>query len=161
MILAAEHNNQDICSYLIQTIRDMGRIIAIDYGRKRTGIAVTDPDRIIASPLTTIPTHELSGFLKKYIQEEDVDCLVVGEPKQMDYTASEAEKYIAPFIKQFSKSFPDLKIERVDERFTSRMAMQVILDSGISKKGRRDKALIDKVSATIILQTYLDMNNGH
>ncbi|MBE9484780.1 MAG: Holliday junction resolvase RuvX [Bacteroidetes bacterium] len=138
----------------------MGRIIAIDYGRKRTGIAVTDPDRIIASPLSTVPTHELIGFLTKYIEEEGVDCLVIGEPKQMDYTASEAEKYIAPFIKQVSKSFPDLKIERVDERFTSRMALQVILESGISKKGRRDKSLIDKISAAIILQTYLEMNNG-
>ncbi len=138
----------------------MGRIIAIDYGRKRTGIAVTDPDRIIASPLSTVPTHELIGFLTKHIEEEGVDCLVIGEPKQMDYTASEAEKYIAPFIKQVSKSFPDLKIERVDERFTSRMALQVILESGISKKGRRDKSLIDKISAAIILQTYLEMNNG-
>jgi len=138
----------------------MGRIIAIDYGRKRTGIAVTDPDRIIASPLITVPTHELIEFLTKYIEEEGVDCLVIGEPKQMDYTASEAEKYIAPFIRQVSKSFPDLKIERVDERFTSRMASQVVLESGISKKGRRDKSLIDKISAAIILQTYLEMNNG-
>jgi len=134
----------------------MARIISIDYGRKRSGIAVTDPSRIIASPLTTVSTHELLDFLKKYISEEDVDCIVIGEPKQMDNTASEAEQFIKPFIKQLMKAYPDMKIERVDERFTSMMASQVILDSGINKKGRRDKALVDKVSAAIILQSYLD-----
>jgi putative Holliday junction resolvase len=135
----------------------MGRIIGIDHGRKRTGIAVTDPSRIIASPLTTVPTHELMEFLKKYISEEGVDCIVVGEPKQMDYSASESEQFIKPFLKQLKKTFPEITIERVDERFTSKMAMQAILDSGINKKRRRDKALVDKVSAAIILQTYLDM----
>jgi putative Holliday junction resolvase len=135
----------------------MGRIIGIDHGRKRTGIAVTDPSRIIASPLTTVPTHELIEFLKKYISEEDVDGIVVGEPKQMDYSASESEQFIKPFLKQLKKTFPEITIERVDERFTSKMAMQAILDSGINKKRRRDKALVDKVSAAIILQTYLDM----
>jgi putative Holliday junction resolvase len=134
----------------------MGRIIGIDYGRKRWGIAVTDTAVIIANPLTTVPTHELLEFLKKYIAEEDVDCIVVGEPKQMDNTASESEQYIKPFIKQLGKTFPDISIERVDERFTSMLATQAILDSGINKKGRRDKALVDKVSATIILQTYLE-----
>lgn len=135
----------------------MGRIMAIDYGRKRCGIAVTDPLGMIASPLTTVPTHEIHVFLKKYIAEENVDCLVIGEPKQMDYTASEAEKYIAPFIKQVRKVFPDMKIERVDERFTSQLASMAILDSGVNKKSRQDKSLVDKVSAAIILQTYLDM----
>lgn len=135
----------------------MGRIIGIDYGRKRCGVAVTDPDGIIASPMTTVPTNELLSFLKKYIAEEDVDCIVIGEPRQMDYTASEAEKYITPFIKQLRKNFPALKVDRVDERFTSLMASQAILQSGISKKKRRDKSLVDKVSAAIILQTYLDM----
>jgi len=139
----------------------MGRIVAIDYGRKRTGIAVTDPLGIIASPLTTVPTHELLEFLKKYFREENVDCMVVGEPKQMDYSASEAEKYISPFIKQLSKAFPGLKVERVDERFTSLMASQAILESGISKKERQDKSLVDKVSAAIILQTYLEMKSGN
>ena len=134
----------------------MGRIIGIDYGRKRTGIAVTDPSRIIASPMTTVATHELIEFLKKYIEEEDVDCIVVGEPKQMDNTASESEQYIKPFIKQCGKIFPKITIERVDERFTSMLASRAILDSGINKKSRRDKALIDKVSAAIILQSYLD-----
>ena len=139
----------------------MGRIVAIDYGRKRSGIAVTDPEGIIASPLTTVPTHELLDFLKKYFAEESVECLVIGEPKQMDYSVSEAEQYIAPFIKLVKKAFPKLKIERVDERFTSLLATQVILESGISKKERRDKGLVDKVSAAIILQTYLEMNTGH
>ncbi len=138
----------------------MGRIVAIDYGRKRSGIAVTDPEGIIASPLTTVPTHELLDFLKKYFAKENVDCLVIGEPKQMDYSVSEAEQYIAPFIKLVKKAFPNLKLERVDERFTSMMASQAILDSGISKKDRRDKGLVDKVSAAIILQTYLEMNTG-
>ncbi|MEN8224863.1 MAG: Holliday junction resolvase RuvX [Bacteroidota bacterium] len=137
----------------------MGRIIGIDYGRKRTGIAVTDPDRIIASPLTTVSTHELMNFLIKYIAEEDVDCIVIGEPKQMDNTASESEQYIKPFIKKLGKVFPDITIERVDERFTSMLASQAILESGISKKGRRDKSLVDKVSAAIILQSYLDTLN--
>lgn len=135
----------------------MGRIMAIDYGRKRSGIAVSDPLGIIASPLTTVPTHELHAFLKKYIPDEDVDCLVIGEPKQMDYSASEAEQYIIPFIKQIRKAFPELRIERIDERFTSLMASQAILESGISKKNRQDKSLVDKVSAAIILQTYMEM----
>ena len=138
----------------------MGRIMAIDYGRKRSGIAVTDPEAIIASPLTTVPSHELLAFLKKYIAEENVDCLVIGEPRQMNYSVSDAEKYIAPFIRQLAKSFPGLKIVRVDERFTSVMASQVILESGISRKNRQDKSLVDKVSAAIILQTYLDMRTG-
>ena len=139
----------------------MGRIVAIDYGRKRSGIAVTDPEGIIASPLTTVPTHELLDFLKKYFTKESVECLVIGEPKQMNYSVSEAEQYIAPFIKLVKKAFPKLKIDRVDERFTSLLASQAILESGISKKERRDKGLVDKVSAAIILQTYLEMNSGH
>jgi putative Holliday junction resolvase len=136
----------------------MGRILAIDYGRKRTGIAVTDPGGMIASPLTTVATHELMDYLKKYIAAEDVECLVVGEPRQMDYSASEAEKFITPFIRHFSKAFPGLAIRRVDERFTSKMASEVIAGSGIGRKARRDKSLVDKVSAAIILQTYLEMN---
>jgi len=135
----------------------MGRVLAIDFGRKRCGIAVTDPLGMIASPLTTIRTHELIGFLKKYIAEEDVECLVVGEPMQMDATASEAEQFIAPFIKQAGKELPGLRIERIDERFTSVLASRAILDSGLGKKARQDKSLVDKVSAAIILQTYLEM----
>lgn len=135
----------------------MGRIIGIDYGRKRCGLAVTDPLGMIASPLTTVPASELLDFLKKYIQEEDVECIVIGEPRQMDYSVSESEKYIKPFIGLLKKTFPDMLLERVDERFTSMMASQAILQSGAKKKDRRDKALVDKVSAAIILQTYLEM----
>lgn len=135
----------------------MGRILAIDYGRKRCGLAVTDPEQIIGNPLLTVATHELIPFLKKYIVEEDVECIVIGEPRQMDNTASEAEQFIRPFVKQIRKLFPELKIERVDERFTSMMASQAILGSGAKKKDRQDKGLVDKVSAAIILQTYLDM----
>ncbi len=135
----------------------MGRVIGIDYGRKRTGIAVTDPDRIIATPLTTVPTHELMAFLVKYISDEDVDALVVGLPRQMDSSESESEQYIRPFIAQVEKRFPGLPVERVDERFTSMMAGRTIIESGVNRKARRDKSLVDKVSAAIILQTYLDM----
>lgn len=136
----------------------MGRIIGIDYGRKRCGIAVTDVSGIIASPLTTVPSAGLMAFLKEYIGVEDVACVVIGEPRQMDYSVSESEQFILPFIKQLRKTFPDIPIERVDERFSSKLASQAILDSGVSKKNRRDKALVDKVSAAIILQTYLEMN---
>lgn len=135
----------------------MGRIIGIDYGQKRCGIAVTDPSGIIASPLTTVSTHELMTFLTKYVSEEEVECIVIGEPRQMDYSVSESEKFILPFIKRLKKAFPEILLERVDERFTSMMATKAILDSGINKKGRQDKALVDKVSAAIILQTYLEM----
>lgn len=138
----------------------MARVIGIDYGRKRTGIAVTDPDKIIASPLDTIASHELIAYLKKYIEEHDVECIVVGEPKQMDYSVSESEQFIKPFLGQLSKVFPEISVERVDERFTSKMAAQSILESGARKKDRRDKALVDKVSATLILQTYLDMQSN-
>jgi len=135
----------------------MERILAIDYGRKRCGLAVTDPEQIIGSPLTTVATHELLPFLKKYIEEEDVECIVVGEPKQMDSSVSEAEQFIIPFVKKLRNMFPDLRLERVDERFTSMMATKAILDSGAKKKDRQDKSLVDKVSAAIILQTYLEM----
>jgi putative Holliday junction resolvase len=135
----------------------MGRILAIDYGRKRCGLAVTDPEQIIGNPLSTVSTHELIPFLEKYIVKEDVECIVIGEPRQMDNTASEAEQFIRPFVKQLRKLFPEMKIERVDERFTSLMASQSILESGAKKKDRQDKGLVDKVSAAIILQTYLDM----
>lgn len=134
----------------------MGRVVALDYGRKRTGIAITDPLQLIASGLTTIATHNLLDFLQKYIEEEDVELIVVGEPKQMNYTPSEAEIYITPFLKRLKKIFPHVPIERQDERFTSKMAFQSMIDGGLKKKQRRDKALIDEISATIILQAYLN-----
>lgn len=133
----------------------MGRIIALDYGTKRTGIAVTDELQIIASGLTTVPTAELLAFLKKYFSEEKVDLVLLGEPKQMDNTASHSEVNIQEFLKKFTEAFPEMKLERVDERFTSKMAFQSMIDSGLKKKQRQNKALVDEISATIILQSYL------
>ncbi|MHA6279980.1 Holliday junction resolvase RuvX [Salinimicrobium sp. CAU 1759] len=133
----------------------MGRILALDYGTKRTGIAVTDELQIIASGLTTVPTAELMPFLKKYFTEENVELVLLGEPKQMDNTASGSEVNIQEFLKKFSEIFPKMKLERVDERFTSKMAFQSMIDSGLKKKQRQNKALVDEISATIILQSYL------
>ena len=133
----------------------MGRILAIDYGTKRTGIAITDELQLIASGLTTVPTKELLDFLKKYIKSETVDLILIGEPTQKDGTASSVEIHIKEFIKSFSETFPKIEIKRVDERYTSKMAFQTMIDSGLKKKQRRNKALIDEISATIILQEYL------
>ena len=133
----------------------MGRVLALDYGTKRTGIAVTDELQIIASGLTTVPTAALMPFLKKYITEENVELVLLGEPKQMDNTASGSEVNIQEFLKKFSEIFPEMKLERVDERFTSKMAFQSMIDSGLKKKQRKNKALVDEISATIILQSYL------
>ncbi|MBC3847242.1 Holliday junction resolvase RuvX [Winogradskyella echinorum] len=133
----------------------MGRILAIDYGTKRTGIAVTDELQIIASGLTTVDTKELIPFLKQYTETENVDKLVVGLPKQMDNTASESEIYIQKFLELLAKAIPHIPVERIDERFTSKMAFQTMIDSGLKKKQRKNKALIDEISATLILQSYL------
>ena len=133
----------------------MARILAIDFGTKRTGIAVTDELQIIASGLTTVDTKQLLQFLKDYIVNEAVELFLVGEPKQMDNSASESEVYILPFISKLEKAFPNIPIKRVDERFTSKMAFQTMIDSGLKKKQRKNKALVDKISATLILQSYL------
>ena len=133
----------------------MGRILAIDYGKIRTGIAVTDELQIIASGLTTVPTIDLINFLQEYMQKEKVDLFVVGLPKQMNNEFSESEQLIKPFLNKLASIFPTIDIERVDERFTSKMAFQTMIDSGLSKKKRRDKALVDEISATLILQSYL------
>ncbi|MFG6687186.1 Holliday junction resolvase RuvX [Mariniflexile sp. HNIBRBA6329] len=133
----------------------MARILAIDYGMKRTGIAVTDALQIIASGLTTVNTNELISFLKDYISKESVELFIVGEPKQMDNTASESEVLIAPFLKKLKEQFPSIPVERVDERFTSKMAFQTMIDSGLKKNQRKNKALVDEISATLILQSYL------
>jgi|SRR5690625_439935 len=133
----------------------MGRILAIDYGRKRTGIAVSDELKMIASGLTTVETTKLFEFLKSYFNQEKVEKVIVGEPRQKDGSPSQIEPEILKFIEKFKEQFPDLPLERVDERFTSKMAFQTMIDSGLSKKKRRNKALIDEISATIILQTYL------
>jgi len=133
----------------------MGRLLALDFGKIRTGIAITDELHIIASGLTTVPTKELFGFLTEYFKKEKVDLIVIGLPKQMNNTASESEQFITPFIKKFNQHFPDIPIERIDERFTSKMAVKTMIDSGLSKKQRKNKALVDEISATIILQSYL------
>jgi len=133
----------------------MARILAIDYGMKRTGIAVTDELQIIASGLTTVKTKELLLFLKDYIKNEDVELFVVGEPKQMDNTASESEVLVIPFLEKLKKQFPNIPVQRVDERFTSKMAFQTMIDSGLKKNQRKNKALVDEISATLILQSYL------
>lgn len=137
----------------------MGRILAIDYGTKRTGLAVTDEMQIIASGLTTVHTKQLLGFLEEYIALENVEKFVVGEPKQMDNTASESEVHIQKFLEKLGKRIPHIPIERVDERFTSKMAFQTMIDSGLKKKQRQNKALIDEISATLILQSYLASNS--
>ena len=133
----------------------MARILALDFGTRRTGIAVTDELQIIASGLTTVPSAEVLSFLEKYFSEENVELVLLGEPKQMNNTASESEISIQEFLKKFSEKFPQMRLERVDERFTSKMAFQTMIDSGLKKKQRQNKALVDEISATIILQSYL------
>ncbi len=134
----------------------MSRILAIDYGRKRTGIAVSDTMQLIANGLTTVPSHELLDFITNYVKQEPVERIVVGLPKQMDNTASESMKYIEPFVRSLKKRLPDVPVEYVDERFTSVLAHRTMLEAGLKKKDRQNKALVDEISATIILQTYLE-----
>lgn len=134
----------------------MSRILAIDYGKRRTGLAVTDPMRIIASGLKTVETDKLFVFLKDYFSKENIEIVIVGEPKQMDGTPSESAAMIDVFVAKFTTEFPMIKIERMDERFTSKMAIRVLVDSGVKKKKRQDKGLLDEISATIILQDYLN-----
>ncbi|QLG46331.1 Holliday junction resolvase RuvX [Costertonia aggregata] len=134
----------------------MGRIIALDYGMKRTGIAVTDELQIIASGLTTVDTRTLLDYLKEYFSKNEVDTIVVGEPKQMDNTPSESEALITPFLEKMANVFPHIPVEREDERFTSKMAFQTMIDSGLGKQKRRNKGLVDEISATLILQSYLN-----
>ena len=138
----------------------MARIISIDYGRKRVGIAVTDPQQIIATRLTTIPTHTIWDFLNEYFQKEKVEIVVVGYPKQLNNEASEAVRYINPFLKKFQIEYPNMKLEILDERFTSKMAFQTMIDGGLKKQKRQDKALIDGISATIILQSFLEQKRN-
>ena len=133
----------------------MGRVMAIDYGSKRTGIAVTDPLQIIATGLTTVHSKDVIEFLKKYMEQEEVSCIVVGEPKRMNNEPSDAARFIEPFVVHLKRSFPGIKVERLDERFTSKMAFQTMIDGGLKKKDRQDKGLVDQISATIILQNYL------
>lgn len=137
----------------------IGRILAIDYGQKRTGLAVSDPDQIIATSLTTIRSMDVIQFLKDYSSGEKVVLFLVGEPKQMNYEASESSKFIEPFVRLLVKTFPNIPVRRVDERFTSKIALQTIREAGLKKKDRQNKALIDTISATIMLQSYLEHNS--
>jgi putative Holliday junction resolvase len=134
----------------------LARLLALDYGKKRTGIAVTDEMQLIASGLTTVDTPSLLSFLRTYLSDEHVELIVLGEPKQMNGFASESESLILKFLKKFKKQFPEMPIVRQDERFTSKMAMQSMIASGLKKKQRQNKALVDEISATLILQAYLD-----
>ncbi len=134
----------------------MPRILAFDYGTKRIGLAVTDPMQIIATGLETVHPKDIVAYLKKYLQTETVECFVVGEPKRMDGTASQSESHIKGFMGVLKKNFPEILIERMDERFTSKMASAVIAQSGLKKMDRQNKERVDTISATIILQSYLE-----
>ena len=134
----------------------MGRILGIDYGKKRVGLAITDTLKIIAKGLTTVRAHDLMHYLDDLFQKEDIECVVVGYPKTLRNEPSEALNYINPFLKHLQKKFPDLKIELMDERFTSKMAFNSMIVGGLKKKDRQNKALIDEISAAIILKSYLD-----
>jgi putative Holliday junction resolvase len=134
----------------------LARIIALDFGKQRTGIAVTDELQLIASGLTTVNTKDLLHYLKEYASAENISGIVVGEPRQMDNTPSESEELIQGFLKKLKTSFPSIKIDRQDERFTSKVAFQSMLEAGVKKKHRQKKELIDEISATLILQSYLN-----
>lgn len=138
----------------------MGRILAIDYGRKRSGIAVTDSLQIIANGLTTVPTHTLMDFIKNYIKTESVERIVIGLPKKLDNTPSENMRNITPFVNRLKKELPDMPVEMYDERFTSAIAHQAMIMGGAKKSTRRDKSIIDEISATIILNDYLESNKN-
>lgn len=133
----------------------MGRILAIDYGQKRVGIAATDELQIISNGIATVRSVDIWTFLEKYLKENVVETIVVGEPKDMMNKPSDASRFIEPFVKKLKKKFHQIKIERFDERFTSKIAFNAMIEGGLKKKQRQDKALIDKVSATLLLQSYL------
>jgi putative Holliday junction resolvase len=139
----------------------LGRILAIDYGRKRVGIAVTDPLQMIANSLTTVETRNILDFIADYLSKEVVDCIVVGYPKQMNNQASDSVRYINPFLGRLRKLYPEMEIKLVDERFTSKIAFQTMIDAGLGKKARQNKALVDTISATIILQSYLEQRSKY
>lgn len=134
----------------------MGRIIGIDYGSKRIGLAVTDPLQIFASPLTTVSPAEFDNFIKDYIKTDPVDAFVIGYPVKMNNQPSASVTYINPFIKKLKKEYPEIHIYLADERFTSQMALRTMIDGGVKKKDRQDKSMVDKISASIILQSFLD-----
>ena len=133
----------------------MGRIMGIDYGRKRTGVAVTDPLGIVAGNLATVPTHTLMQFIKEYLEREQVDRIVIGKPTQLNGEPSESMRYITPFVNRLQKELPDVPVVMYDERFTSAIAHQAMIDGGMKKSDRRDKSRVDAIAATIILNDYL------
>jgi putative holliday junction resolvase len=137
----------------------MGRILGIDYGRKRVGLAVTDPLQIFASPLNTVSAHDIEKFIAEYMASEHVEAFVIGYPVQMNNEPSESVRYIDPFIKKIKKRFPGIPVHLADERFTSQMAFRTMIDGGLKKKERQNKMLIDMISASIILQSFLDSRN--
>ena len=139
----------------------MGRILSIDYGQKRTGLAVTDPLQIIANGLTTVPTAQLVDFILDYVKREQVERIIVGLPRQNSGEYSENMKRITPFVNRLKKLFPEIPLEMVDERFTSVLAHRTMLDAGLKKKDRQNKALVDEISACIILQTYMEGGRGY
>ncbi|XWN35475.1 MAG: Holliday junction resolvase RuvX [Roseivirga sp.] len=138
----------------------MGRILAIDYGVKRVGIAVTDPLKLIATPLTTVPTAETLSFLQTYVEQEEIEALVVGMPKRLDNTASAMTAMVKKFTQTLQKKFPDKKIIQQDERYTSKLALASMIEGGFKKKDRRNKAHLDKLSATLILQSFLNTSSS-
>lgn len=137
----------------------MGRILAIDYGQKRVGLAVTDSLKMIATNLTTVASKDIFDYLKNYLMKEKVELIVVGLAKKLNNTESESMRFITPFVKKLKLIFPDLPIEMYDERYTSKLALQSMIESGASKKNRQNKGLIDSISATILLQDYLEYLN--
>ena len=145
-----------ILTFFICTFAAMARIMAIDYGRKRTGIAVTDSLQMIANGLTTVPSGELVKFLQEYTTKESVELIVVGQPKQMNNEPSENMRYVQAFVTHLKRTLPQIPVEYYDERFTSVMAHQAMLEGGLRKKKRQEKALVDEISAVIILQAYLE-----
>lgn len=134
----------------------MNRIIGIDYGKKRIGLAVSDPLGIFASPLDTVPPAKIIEYLKKYAEKEGISRFVIGYPMNLDNTPAEAARFVDEFLRRLAKNFPDIPVEREDERFTSVLAHKAMIDGGMKKSDRRDKAVVDKISAAIILQTWLD-----
>jgi len=137
----------------------LGRVLAIDYGQKRVGLAVTDPLQIIANSLDTVHVKDIWDYLSNYLRAEKVEKILVGYPMQMNNQPSQAVKFVNPFVKKLVQTYPEIPVELVDERFTSKMAQQTVIDAGLKKKDRQNKELIDKISATIILQSYLQRKN--
>ena len=144
----------------MQKFRILGRIIAIDYGQKKVGFAVTDELQLIAHGLETVHVSKAFDFLKDYVSKEKVDVIVIGDPRKMDNSQSDSARFIEPFVNRVKKEIPDIPVVRMDERFTSKMAFQTMIDAGLGKKARQNKELVDKISATIILQSYLFMKEA-